>query len=175
MNDSEGRRSDAGSEDASEDASEDVSIRPPSLLALPSYLAGHVARIGHDLVIAVVAEHGLRLPHFAALTALADFGPLPQHVLADRLGLHRSHLVGYLDVVEERGLVRRTRDPGDRRRQLVTLTSEGKRLQRRLLAAVERSQETFLQTLDEAEGEAVIGFLRRILVADDRAHARTGR
>lgn len=90
--------------------------RPPSLLALPSYLAGHAARIGHDALVEAVGQHGLRLPHFAALTALSDFGPLPQHVLADRLGFQRSHLGSYLDAIEERGLVRRTRDRADRRR-----------------------------------------------------------
>lgn len=66
--------------------------RPPGLLALPSYLASHVGRIGHDALVASVGEYDLRLPHFATLTALADFGPLPQHVLAERLGFQRSHL-----------------------------------------------------------------------------------
>ncbi|MFJ6567698.1 MarR family winged helix-turn-helix transcriptional regulator [Streptomyces sp. NPDC091292] len=155
-------------------AAPDTELRPPSLLALPSYLVSHVARIGHDVLISAVAEHDLRLPHFAALTALADFGPLPQHVLADRLGLNRSHLVGYLDLVEERGLVRRTRDPADRRRQLVALTPEGERLQRQLLDVAERSQEGFLGELTSLERSTLIELLRRVLVADDRTHTRTG-
>lgn len=66
--------------------------RPPGLLALPSYLVSHVARLGHEALVDAVGQHGLRLPHFATLTALADFGPLPQHVLAERLGFQRSHL-----------------------------------------------------------------------------------
>ncbi|POX62946.1 MarR family transcriptional regulator [Streptomyces sp. Ru62] len=151
----------------------DTAIRPPSLLALPSYLVSHVARLGHDVLIAAVADHGLRLPHFAALTALADFGPLPQHVLADRLALNRSHLVGYLDTLEQRGLVRRTRDPADRRRQVVELTPEGEDLQRRLLAVAERSQEAFLHDLSPAERATLIALLRKVLVAEDHS-ARTG-
>ncbi|WP_326794297.1 MarR family transcriptional regulator [Streptomyces sp. NBC_01808] len=142
--------------------------RPPSLLALPTYLASHVARIGHDVLIAAVGEHGLRLPHFATLTALADFGPLPQHVLADRLGFNRSHLVGYLDAVEERGLVHRTRDPGDRRRQLVALTEEGERLHAELRRVAERAQEEFLCDLTAPERETLTALLRRVLVAHDR-------
>ncbi|WP_199566499.1 MarR family winged helix-turn-helix transcriptional regulator [Streptomyces corynorhini] len=146
--------------------------RPPSLLALPSYLVSHVARLGHDALVAEVADHGLRLPHFAALTALADFGPLPQHALADRLGLNRSHLVGYLDTVEERGLVRRTRDPADRRRQLVELTPGGAKEQRRLLAVAERSQDAFLRDLSPAERATLSALLRKVLDADDdRARA----
>ncbi|MFE2044701.1 MarR family winged helix-turn-helix transcriptional regulator [Streptomyces sp. NPDC059477] len=149
--------------------------RPPSLLALPSYLAGHAARIGHDALVEAVGQHGLRLPHFATLTALADFGPLPQHVLADRLGFQRSHLGGYLDAIEERGLVRRTRDPADRRRQLVELTGEGETLQRRLWRVAERSQDSFLRGLTEAERETLTKLLRRLLDADDRARTAEAR
>ncbi|MEU0743696.1 MarR family transcriptional regulator [Streptomyces sp. NPDC006134] len=149
----------------------DAGGRPPSLLALPSYLVSHVARLGHESLVAAVGEHGLRLPHFAALTALADFGPLPQHELAARLGLNRSHLVGYLDTVEQRGLVQRTRDPADRRRQVVALTPEGERLQRHLLEAARRAQDGFLGELTTAERHVLAELLRRILVAGDRADA----
>lgn len=149
----------------------DPAVRPPSLLALPSYLAGHVARIGHDALVEAVSRHGLRLPHFATLTALADFGPLPQHALADRLGFQRSHLGGYLDTVEERGLVRRTRDPADRRRQVVELTDEGTALQRRLWRVAERSQDSFLRGLTQEERDTLTTLLRRLLEADDRARA----
>ncbi|KND23646.1 MarR family winged helix-turn-helix transcriptional regulator [Streptomyces acidiscabies] len=149
----------------------DSAPRPPSLLALPSYLAGHVARIGHDALVEAVGRHGLRLPHFATLTALADFGPLPQHVLADRLGFQRSHLGGYLDLIEERGLVHRTRDPADRRRQLVGLTEEGTRLQRTLWQVAEESQDSFLACFTPAERETLTALLLRLLDADDRARA----
>ncbi|GAV37606.1 MarR family winged helix-turn-helix transcriptional regulator [Streptomyces acidiscabies] len=149
----------------------DSTPRPPSLLALPSYLAGHVARIGHDALVEAVGRHGLRLPHFATLTALADFGPLPQHVLADRLGFQRSHLGGYLDLIEERGLVHRTRDPADRRRQLVGLTEEGTRLQRTLWQVAEELQDSFLACFTPAERETLTALLLRLLDADDRARA----
>lgn len=147
-------------------------LRPPSLLGLPSYLVSHVARIGHDALIPGIVERDLRLPHFAALTALADFGPLPQHELADRLGLNRSHLVGYLDTIEKRGFVRRDRDPADRRRQVVALTSEGQRAQRELQGAAESAQEQFLDSLSPAERVTLVDLLRRILVADDRSRAQ---
>ncbi|MEV3872568.1 MarR family transcriptional regulator [Streptomyces sp. NPDC049906] len=146
-------------------------LRPPSLLALPSYLAGHAARIGHDVLVEAVGREDLRLPHFAVLTALADFGPLPQHVLADRCGFQRSHLGRYLDTVEERALVRRARDRADRRRQVVELTEEGLSLQRRLREGVERGQDSFLEGLTEQERRTLTRLLRRLLDADDLARA----
>ncbi|MFF2137693.1 MarR family winged helix-turn-helix transcriptional regulator [Streptomyces sp. NPDC058193] len=146
--------------------------RPHGLLGLPSYLAGHAARIGHDALVQAVGQNGLRLPHFATLTALADFGPLPQHVLAERLGFQRSHLGGYLDTVEERGLVCRARDKADRRRQVVALTEEGAELQRRLLVVAEESQETFLACLTPVERELFTELLRRLVDADDRTRSQ---
>jgi len=146
-------------------------LRPPSLLALPSYLAGNVARIGHRLLFDALSEHDLRLVHFAILSALRDFGPLAQYELADRLAVQRSHLVGYLDEIEGRGLVVRERDPVDRRRQRVALTRSGCGLLRPLQEVAQRSQAEFLEALTETERETLIGLLHRILQADDAKHA----
>lgn len=146
----------------------DDEFRPPTLLGLPSYLAGAAARVGHRLLVEALATHDLRLPHFAVLTALSDFGPLPQHELADRLAINRSHLVGYLDEIEQRGLVQRERDSQDRRRQHVALTASGRTRLRRLHDVALRSQAQFLQSLTEDERETLVTLLRRVLDADDR-------
>jgi DNA-binding MarR family transcriptional regulator len=143
--------------------------RPPSLLALPSYLAGNVARIGHRLLLGALAENELRLAHFAVLVGLSDFGPLAQHELADRLDINRSHLVGYVDHIEQRGLVRRDRDPADRRRQRVALTAAGRALLRDLRPVAERSQAEFLQVLSKSERQTLLVLLRRVLDASDEA------
>jgi DNA-binding MarR family transcriptional regulator len=146
----------------------DDEIRPPTLLELPSYLAGAVARIGHRLLVDALAEHELRLPHFAVLAALSDFGPTAQHQLADRLAMNRSHLVGYLDEVERRGLVRRERDPADRRRQQVSLTPSGSTQVTWLREVARRSQDAFLVTLSEEERATLVTLLRRVVEAADR-------
>ena len=148
---------------------EHAEMRPPTLLALPSYLAGHVSRIGHRVLVEALAEHDLRLPHFAVLAGLSDFGPMAQHALADRLGLNRSHLVGYLDDIERRELVLRERDPDDRRRQRVALTPSGRTLVRRLKQVAQRSQDEYLGVLSEAERETLVSLLRRVVTADDQA------
>jgi DNA-binding MarR family transcriptional regulator len=146
-------------------------MRPPTLLALPSYLAGHVARIGHRTLAAALAEHNLRLPHFAVLTGLSDFGPLAQHDLADRLGLQRPHLVGYIDQIERQGLVQRERDPNDRRRQRVALTPAGTRLARHLMKVAGTSQDDLLVGLSEAERATLTDLLCRVVTADDAAQS----
>lgn len=146
----------------------DDEIRPPTLLGLPSYIAGAAARVGHLLLVEALAAHELRLPHFSVLTALSDFGSLPQHEIADRLAINRSHLVGYLDDIEQRGLVQRERDPHDRRRQVVSLTPAGRAQLRRLHDVALRSQAEFLQALTEDEQRTLVALLRRVLDANDK-------
>jgi len=153
-------------------SSRDSEIRPPSLLALPSFLAGNVARIGYRLLLDAFAEHELRLAHAAVLAALFDFGPLAQYELADRLDIQRSHLVGHVDLLEQRGLVERERDPKDRRRQNVALTKSGRALWRRLGPVAKRSQAPLLDVLSETEREALLALLGRVLRAHDEARLR---
>ncbi|HLU58331.1 MAG TPA: MarR family winged helix-turn-helix transcriptional regulator [Pseudonocardia sp.] len=111
----------------------------------------------------MLAEHDLRLQHFAVLMALADFGPLAQHELAERLGLNRSHRVGYLDEIQDRGLVGRRRDPADRRRQHVTLTEDGAALVAKLVPVVQRANEGLLAPLSADERRTLVELLRRVL------------
>jgi len=144
-------------------------IRPASSLALPPYLAGNVARIGYRLLLHALAERDLRLPHAAILAALCDFGPLAQHELVDRLDIQRSHLVGYVDLLERRRLVQRRRDAEDRRRQNVSIAKSGRALWRRSRRVAEHSQAQFLDVLSESERETLLGLLSRVLEAYDQA------
>lgn len=143
-------------------------VRPPSLLGLQSYLAGHVSRIGRLALGEVLDEHGMKFPEFAALMALHDFGPMPQFEIAERLNLNRSHLVGYLDTLDMMGCVERLRDERDRRRQLVGLTEYGKGFAKRLLVLAKKTQTDYLAVLSKAEQKTLASLLSRVLEADDR-------
>ena len=77
-----------------------MSLRPPSLLELPSYLAGQVSRFGRRYLAKVLAEHDLLLVHHAILSALSDFGAQSQQQVANTLDLDKSHLVGRIDQLE---------------------------------------------------------------------------
>jgi MarR family transcriptional regulator, lower aerobic nicotinate degradation pathway regulator len=143
--------------------------RPPSLLALPSYLASQLSKFGRRHLEAVLAEHDLVLIHHGVLAALADFGPQSQQRLADSLDFDKSHLVARIDHLQSRGLVTRTQDPADRRRNLIALTPAGHELVDLLRPVAQESQQGFLQTLSPAEQETLISLLRRALDANDAA------
>ncbi|MGH4014095.1 MAG: MarR family winged helix-turn-helix transcriptional regulator [Pseudonocardiaceae bacterium] len=144
-------------------------VRPPSLLALPSYLTSQVAKFGYHYLANCLREHDLLLGHHAVLTALDDFGPLSQQRLANCLNFDKSHLVGRIDHLEQRGLVARMKDPADRRRHQVTVTPEGQALLAELRPVAEMSQQQFLDTLTDSERETLMTLLRRVLDANDAA------
>lgn len=147
----------------------DDNPRPPSLLAQPSYLASQVAKYGRRRLQAVLAEHDLALIDNAILTTLDDFGSRSQQQLADALDFNKGHLVGHIDDLADRGLLTRTQDPADRRRNAITLAPAGKALIDHLRPIAIASHHGFLDTLTASEQDTLIGLLRRVLAANDAA------
>jgi len=95
-------------------------------VAFPSLaLLDHLARVGRRTAEASIAPGGLRPRHVIALTLLSEHGPANQSDLGDALGLDPSNVVALLNELEERGLVTRRRDPADRRRHIVELSTPG--------------------------------------------------
>ena len=74
------------------------------------------------------ASIGLTGPQRVALRVLGRRAGISAGALAAILRVHPSTLTGVLHRLEEKGLVRRTRDSKDRRRTLLDLTSRGRRL-----------------------------------------------
>jgi DNA-binding MarR family transcriptional regulator len=142
-------------------------LRPPSLLALPSYLASQVSKFGRRYLEAALDEHALTTIHHALLSALDDFGPLSQQQLAGSLDLDKSRLVAPIDHLEGLGLVERSRNTSDRRRNQVALTAAGTTVVHQLKPAAQRSQEGFLDALSRGEQQTLIALLGRVLAAND--------
>jgi MarR family transcriptional regulator, lower aerobic nicotinate degradation pathway regulator len=107
---------------------------------------------------------GLNPYHYAILALLAEGAPETQAEIADSLGYDRGTLVGLLDELEEQKLIERKRDPDDRRRHLVRLTGDGKRMLGRLRALSDRLEDEFLAPLD-AEQRATLHTLLLDLAA----------
>ncbi|MGA7779605.1 MAG: MarR family transcriptional regulator [Paraburkholderia sp.] len=76
----------------------------------------------------VLAREKVSIAHWYYLRVLAQRGELNQLELSRRVGIASTTAVPALDSMEKRGLVKRTRDPRDRRKYDVSLTDDGKRL-----------------------------------------------
>src|SRR5260221_7219918 len=76
---------------------------------------------------------------------LRRLGRLPgqsQRGLADALGMHAPRLVALIDELEDRGLVARDRDPGDRRNYAISLTDKGRQLLAELARVARQHEHT---------------------------------
>src|SRR3954447_16861363 len=71
--------------------------------------------------------HDLMPRQFQLLGLLADHGAMGQRDLGQAMATDPGTAVTLLSPLEADGCVTRTRDPGDRRRQVATLTAKGKR------------------------------------------------
>lgn len=80
---------------------------------------------------------------------------LRQSVLAERMRVEPMTLSNFLDRLEQRGLVRREPDPGDRRAKRVVVTEAAEPLVERIRAVAARVRERAAGGLSGEEVEAV--------------------
>jgi DNA-binding MarR family transcriptional regulator len=143
-----------------------VENTPKRLRKLPSRLLSMAATHADRTVTEALAARGARKWHYAVLATLAEFGPASQAGLSERTHLYPSDLVAVINELTAQGLVERSADPADRRRNVITMTDEGDRRLRELdgvLAEVEDVVLAGLAPADRAE-------LTRLLTALVRHH-----
>jgi len=97
-----------------------------------------------------------------------DGGSLSPTTIADRLIITTASMTSLLDTLQRRGLVQRTPDVEDRRRVVVTITGEGRRVIRRLLPEMLALQDDVAAALspgDRAELVRLLSTLRAGITA----------
>jgi|SRR5262245_34760596 len=145
-----------------------IPVGPPNaLVSSAPHLMKRLAMLQKDRAVTAFEETGLSPYHYAVLTLLEEEPPETQAMIADALGYDRSHLVGILDELEERSLIERKRDPDDRRRHLVTLTPDGKRMATKLRSIVAKLEDEFLAPLDAEERKTLHRLLLRLACHHD--------
>lgn len=104
----------------------------------------------------------LRGYHYRLLAALEEFGPASQATLGRGTGIDRSDVTAALVELEERGLVERSVNPADRRRNVVSITAAGTARLEELDAVVDTIQERLLAPLSAEERRQFVTLIRRI-------------
>jgi DNA-binding MarR family transcriptional regulator len=114
-----------------------------------------------------IEREGFEAHHYSILAILGEGARETQAAIADALGLDPSRLVALLDVLEERGLVARQRDPHDRRRHVVTITPAGKAQLQRLRQISKEVEDGFFGPLETGERQAFHELLVRLATEHD--------
>lgn len=130
---------------------------------LPSWLINQAAIAGNRLVAEELSGAGRRRHHYALLATLDELGPASQADLSRRIMIDRSDMVATVNELGEQGLLERTPDPTDRRRNVVTITSAGRRQLRKLDRLVAGAQDQLLAPLSAGERTRLVELLTRVV------------
>jgi DNA-binding MarR family transcriptional regulator len=106
---------------------------------------------------------GMDLRLLLALSYLAERDGAPQQELDDVLCMDARNVVVLLNELEDHGHIIRRRDPADRRRHRVYLTSAGRRALKRAVDAQQDVEEELLQTLTADERDTLLRLTARVL------------
>jgi DNA-binding MarR family transcriptional regulator len=109
---------------------------------------------------------GLRSYHYRLLAALDEWGPVGQADLGRGTSVDRSDVVTVLGELERLGLIERTVNPSNRRRNIVSITPAGSEQLRALDHVVDEIQERVLAPLSLTERRQLTKLLRKLVAAD---------
>jgi MarR family transcriptional regulator, lower aerobic nicotinate degradation pathway regulator len=135
---------------------------PPVLMDRIGFLLA-MAKGGAETIVASALEKlGIFPRQYGLMLVLAAEGPLSQGELAEWVRTDRTTMVALVDGLEERGYVRRERNPADRRAYRLQLTAQGKRAISRGKVLMRRAEAQLLSSLTEPERHQLIELLGKV-------------
>lgn len=143
----------------------------PLDLEQPGFLLRRAQQIAVAIFLEEVGAADLTPVQYAALAAIASNDALDATRLAAIAAFDRSTVGSVVDRLEDKGLIVRRPSPDDRRQKLLAITAAGMDLLRAATPGVAQAQARILQPLEEAEREAFLALLRK-LVEHNNHHSR---
>ncbi len=126
---------------------------------------GHADALWRARLRRTLKPTGLTHPEWRVLTVLSAKGPQTATDLAAITVIERTALSRAVEALAARGMVARSADPADARRQLIAPTPAGVAAHARARAAVAPHYRAALAGVSPAEVEAAIALLRRVALA----------
>jgi DNA-binding MarR family transcriptional regulator len=139
------------------------------------YLLKHAQLRLAGLTGPALAPFGINGRQCAVLIAIDEQAPSSQHDIAQRMGVDRTTMVTLVDELERKGLVARSADPSDRRKNVVALTEAGNATLRGATEAADEAERTFLGALSDEQAATFRELLRAAAVAAPVPPAHGGR
>lgn len=149
-------------------------------MQLDAFLPFRLVRLSARVAEAVSQVHGKRFglsrDEWRVLAALGAGEAQPTREVTAETGLDKVAISRAASALEDRGLIRRTEDRGDRRIKILKLTREGSKVLAELDRVMRAREDFLLEGLTEAERGTLDAILARLteraeaLVAPETAH-----
>ncbi|WP_245923741.1 MarR family winged helix-turn-helix transcriptional regulator [Paractinoplanes atraurantiacus] len=128
-------------------------------------LGAMVVRLGRRLIAMeepILADHGISMWAYVALSGLEDGPTRTQAALASAIGADKTRLIPVLDDLQRRGLITREADPADRRVRLLGMTPAGRKLHAAVRADIRAAEEALLASAAEKDRAAFLAVLEAL-------------
>ncbi len=143
------------------------------------FLVGDISRMLRAEMDRAITAAGLELrpAEARALVSVAVAGPARQSAIAERMGVEAMTVCGFIDRLEERGLVVREPDPTDRRAKLVRVTDAADEVIDEIGQVTRGLREMALSDISHEEWQVLRALLKRVRanLSQSRADARPER
>ncbi len=128
-------------------------------------LAAMIAPLGRTLATAelpVLERHGLTMWGYVVLLGLDDEPVYTQAALAKKIRADKTRIIGTLDELQQRGLIRRDPDPTDRRARLISLTQAGRTTRDQAQRDIQEQENHLLSRLPAADRKVFLRSLQTL-------------
>jgi DNA-binding MarR family transcriptional regulator len=129
------------------------------------WTVGNLLRVAQQVHVRLWAElvgPELTSPQYALLVVVAREPGIDQRSAGDRASLDKATIADMIARMVRHGWLRRTRDPDDARRNLVTLTSAGWRVLREATPLTAQVKQELRAPLARRDDELLVELMRRI-------------
>jgi MarR family 2-MHQ and catechol resistance regulon transcriptional repressor len=109
-----------------------------------------------------IADTGITVSDFSILEALLHKGPLPINTIGEKVLLTSGSMTAAANRLEEKGLIKRIRDPSDGRCFYLHLTKTGRRLIKDAFEKHARNLEKIADVLNDEERSELVNLLKKI-------------
>ncbi|MEU2930935.1 MarR family winged helix-turn-helix transcriptional regulator [Streptomyces sp. NPDC007251] len=123
---------------------------------------GVLGAMATDLFAARIAAHELKPKHVGLMVVLDSGRASSQLEVAGVMGVAPSLVVALADHLQKLGAIQRVRDPADRRRQVLTLTEQGRELLEVCGKLAQSADAEFASDLTATENAVLTGLLERL-------------
>lgn len=119
-------------------------------------------RLLHRTLEVSLKQYDLTPGQWNLLNQLDRAGALSQKALADRTRKEQATITRYLDTLERKGFIVRSRDANDRRAHVITLTDQARDLLKQVEPVAEDAAERLVDNIDQEDIDTFLAVLDRL-------------